>query len=175
MAEGNELILGFVGPRAIEKAAKSLGLRVDFEMDEEQEGIGPTAEVEKFNQDLAGAHHGVLVDGMDFKRLPSKKKDQAWHRRYETPLGEREFAVFRLELHFDPGEMNEDPEDAVLGVAITGRYVPTCADWRDPNGAPWVFAFDKELTRVMDFCKKRITDTMRCFEDAIWTVKMKHY
>jgi hypothetical protein len=70
--------------------------------------------------------------------------------------------------------MGEEAEDAVIGVAISGRYVPTFADWESPHGT-MAMIFDKELQRVQEIAKKHIVGVLPCLAKAPWIVLEKHY
>src|SRR5581483_4453491 len=92
--------------------------------------------LDAFEPQLRQAHHAALLE-LGF--TPPADINESYPR-YETPAGEREFMPFRLEMFYDPGEMGDSAEDAVIGVAISGRYFPTFADWKDAHGCmPMIF------------------------------------
>jgi hypothetical protein len=92
----------------------------------------------------------------------------------ETPEGEREFSHMRLEVHFDPYEMRERPEDALIGISISSRYFPVFADWRDPSGGMWNIQVSPE-TEEMQVARQCIVDGLPEFSTARYYVKEKHY
>jgi len=168
MAYGSELILGFIGQEAI----KATGLfMVDWDRREVKFNHPVTLKhPEIVNQRLEVAHQLALED-MGFKQITKKNGSIS----AITPLGEREFYPFKLELHFDPDEMGETEDSAVVGVAISGRYFPTFADWKDEHGSLYLIVFDREMKKCMEIAQKRISEELPIFANAVYIVKEKHY
>lgn len=93
----------------------------------------------------------------------------------ETPLGKREFSPIRLEFQFDPYELGERLQDSVIGFALSGRYVPTFLDWKDPSGTLWNITFDQEFLSLVDCAKKHLLKEFPMFENAHIIVRENHY
>lgn len=91
---------------------------------------------------------------------------------WQTPLGNREFGSLEFELFFDPHEMGDQPEDAVLGVAITGRYKPTLLDWRGERGMINNSYLDLEELAVV---REEMAKLIPWMADAKVIPILKHY
>lgn len=177
MANGSELHLGFVhGARGFAAIAAALAIEIDGDPRAGDPAaaleIKPSADLDKIQRALSGAHDRALREiGFEI----TGRNLRLNHTLAETPLGPREFSAFYLGLHFDPNEMGEGPEQAILSVGVTGRYWPTFADWRDTSGGLWPFAFDKDLRRAQRIARKHIIQAIPAFAKAIWIVKEMHY
>lgn len=168
-AFAHELILGFKFPFAC--VFTGLGLQPTMEP---YEYFEPRDRSEEINNLLGGAHRKALTR-MGFTNLRSNESSWATLTIADTPLGEREFAPFQLELFFDPYEVGDTEEDAIIGIGISGRYFPVFADWKNRSGTLDTVVFDDELERVMAIAKEEIVTVLPVFADAVWIVKMKHY
>jgi hypothetical protein len=93
----------------------------------------------------------------------------------ETPLGEREFARFTVELFYDWSEMNERPEDTTFGIALSGRYFPTFLDWKDPSGTLWPVRLDQATLHQIAIARAAIEKRLPIFADAHLAVIERHY
>ena len=199
MAYGNELILGFPFaqwdkltdvklPNYVIQPASRLALPWEPEEGEDPEELDPSGDdstgsvrdafepvLGEFDAALRKAHHAALLElGFTPKKGKKKNDNRLDYPIFNTPEGEREFSPFDLELFYDPGEMGDNAEDAVIGVAISGRYFPTFADWKDAHGCvPMIF--DAEMQRIMEIAKRHITGVLPCLQEAPWMVLMIHY
>lgn len=126
----------------------------------------------KFNEPLILSHLNALED-VGFEILRAKNK--TGYVDAKTSLGKREFSPWTLELFYDPHEMGEEAEHAVIGVAISGRYFPTFADWKGSHGTLSPIIFDDELQLMQGIAKRHITSVLPCLKNAPWIVKEIHY
>lgn len=164
MAYDNELILGF---RYVDyKPVCGVSANLENNL------LVPEDRLEAINTALGKAHENALKRA-GFTKLSARpgRAYQAW----QTPLGLREFAKFRLELFFDEGEMNETEDEAIVGVAVSGRYFPTFADWEDASGTLFPIVFDEKLNRLMSIAREEIESVLPEFNKAVWIVKLRHY
>lgn len=53
---------------------------------------------------------------------------------FDTPYGQRRVSPFALEFRYDPDEAGDEESMASLGVALSGRYVPTFLDMESAHG-----------------------------------------
>ncbi len=153
MAYGNEVWLALVGEDKILPALKTLG--IDCPPFPSRDGDDFDEWVEDLENNLMGLPlqeklkqlHKESLAKLGFTDLKPGRGLSNGYLEGITPLGKREFEPFELRFHWDPHEMNEEPEHALLGVALSGRYVPTYLDWRDPNGTLWPVIFNEEMLR----------------------------
>lgn len=183
MATGSEIFLGYIAKtKRARLAVENLGLRFDWKQEHEDEdgntdylafpSKAKNVEIEAL---LRGAHEKALAD-MGFTVVgPSTKPHSADHVVAKTPLGMREFIPFSLGVNFDPDEMNEEPAQAVFGVAVSGRYYPRFVDWEDESGTIYPVVFDASLKKALKIAKTRIVEALPDFEKAHWIVKEQHY
>ena len=168
MGSGVELILGF-DHTTYANVLKQL----EISFDEKDCEIAPSLNYDKLNFALIGAHERALTRvGFTITQYVTSQNDM-W--KVVTPLGERQLKSFQLEIHFDPGEMNETLEDAILGISISSRYLPTFADWKNQHGSIYPYVFNLELQNMMDIAKDEIVKAIPAFKDAVWVVKEKWY
>lgn len=169
MAHGIELILGFCysdSPELLKKAVEELKLDLDTSR-ESHEYLMPDEAKAMVNQKLKEIHLLCLKE-LGFK---VNKNPKSRYVNVETPLGEREFASFTIELLLDPHEMGEDINCAVFGVSISGRYFPTFADWKSPHGTLYPLSFNEDIKKCMEISAKHISEEFPIFKEANWIVK----
>jgi hypothetical protein len=169
MAHGIELIFGFCysdSPELFSESVQELGLDLDTSR-ESHEYLKPDEDKLKVNLKLREIHLRCLKD-MGFK---VNKNSKNRYVNVETPLGEREFVPFDIELFLDPHEMGEDINCAVFGVSISGRYFPTFADWRSKHGTIYPLSFNEEVKKCMEIASKHIMEEFPIFKKANWIVK----
>ena len=150
-------------------------LRPQDGFDKSWEALDSDGSVNDANDALVDAHYNACLE-MGWKPKGKKKKNTmiGEYPIFETPLGLREFSPFSLEVHYDPGEMGEGPEQAILGVAVSGRYFPTFIDWEDSSGTIWNLVCD-HTQPMWVIAKKHICTALPWMKDAKWVVKEKHY
>jgi len=174
MAQGIELWLGFqwdpkTGFEPALSELKKLGLEYEHEGDEDL--VGDITHNGNISDILLRAWQDTLTDS-NMTILGPGRSPFIGDYKVETPAGIRTMGPFRIERHFDPGEMGELPEDAILGVAITSRYYPTYADYKSEcgawNGRP--IPFD-----LMKIAKRNIVKHLPFFKEAKWHVLETHY
>lgn len=79
-------------------------------------------------------------------------------------------------LEYQPDEMGDTLETVTFGVAITGRYWPTFADWKDPNGTLDPMIFDGALGNMQRIAEEAIGRELPEFAPgAVWMVKSIFY
>lgn len=79
------------------------------------------------------------------------------HHHFDTPGGLRRVAPFRIEYQYDPDEAGDDESMASLGVALSGRYVPTFLDIESPHGA----LYGVDLMDALEKSKVAIEEIVR--------------
>ncbi len=165
MPSGIELILGYPFPVWREKKiSKHTGLTVSVVRRE----IGPEDKLAKIDARLKTAHREALTK-MGFRKIKNEKKGS--HVFALTPDGQREFSPFSLEFYYQPIDMSDDLDTAIVGVSISSRYFPRFADWRDPHGTFTPMIFDTELKKVQQIAKWEIVKAAPFMSDAVWIVK----
>lgn len=199
MATGIELVLGF-GSLRIDRVLKGLGLYFCYgELDDGTpavDGVKPWKRQHPTDSELAklldnagnlqretkckeidarlrGAHTAALIEA-GFSGIKADKARGSVTAR--TPAGMREMSPFSLGMLYDPNEMGDTEETAVLGVSITSRYKPCFADYQSPHGGNDQFDLgSEELARMQQIAKKHIAAAVPVFAEATWHVKMLHY
>lgn len=171
MAYGIELILGYPykewGQLGITKK-ESGRLVSDERYDDESEPL-----IFQNTRPLLKAAWKLSMEEMEFV---FKKGKDGGYEIWTTPLGDREFTGgFYLEACYDPDEMGDRPEDATIGVHISGRYFPTFADWEDTCGTISPMIFSGGLEKAMAIAKKNIEKAVPQMTGAHWIVKQIHY
>ena len=176
MAYGTELVLGFE-PAMFGRVCTALNVPVKFSDEPTDAELSEFQylKLETIDEKFRAIHHQCCLD-MGWtplkKKKPRFKNDD--YPIYETSKGPREFAPFRLELFYDPGEMGEDPEHAILGVALSGRYFPTFLDWKDPHGGVQ-FVFNTELNNGIAAARLRLIEGFEIFDESLIAIKEIHY
>lgn len=204
MAYGNEIVLGFPyakwpilekelklniprprpgDPNGFEEYEEGFfadmseidGLREYWENLEAHEIIEKS--LEPYQAILLKAWH-VSCAEMGWKPVEKKKAKKSRKDDYPvyiTPAGEREFSPWQLQFSYDPGEMCETPDQAIIGVAISGRYFPTFLDWKDSSGGIWNFVFGPRPVQELEIARRNIIKALPVFENADWIVRENHY
>lgn len=199
MAYGNEVVLGFVGIQAVTAALASLGVYrflvspdgdpvedpvyelgdlddpdsednwIEYGLDDKiQEALQTTP----IAQAVKACHTQALEDA-GFQTQGNSGR--LWYVKAVTPLGPREFSPWGIELFYDPGEMGHTAKDIVLGVALSGRYVPTFLDWKDAHGTLEPVRFNSELNDMTAIARKRLEEAWPYLAQADLMVVSKHY
>lgn len=120
---------------------------------------------------LAQAWHAACLE-MGWKFLNQESQNSYL---YETPLGQRELIPFCFELFYDRSEFEDTPEQAILGIALSGRYFPTFLDWDDRHGGLYNYSIGPKLPKEMEIAIKHINKAFPFFEQADWIIKEQHY
>lgn len=166
MAYGVELVIGFNHEKW--NLVRKMKVKIpDLELSDDRNLTIP----KELYESISNAQRLAFEDmGFEFLR----NSNGGW-MIYTTPLGQREFTPWNLELYYDPHELGEKPEDAVIGVAISGRYFPTFLDWKNPNGTIDNQVVGPEPPKEIQIAHKRLIEAHSCFEKADWLIKMNHY
>lgn len=173
MAYGAELFLGFVNSDATQRLMRRMGVELTGpDSYPTLVAVGGGDKPPLQNKALQEAHAAACAE-MGWELI--KPMDHLYIT-YELPFGKQELAPFALEYCYDREEMGDDEEDAVFGVAVTGRYRPTFVDWREPHGGSGnAVVLDTRTLTEMEIAKKHIVAALPEFADAVWIVKQKHY
>ena len=179
MALGNEVMLGWrvkdfckvFGIKMLTKHEWSEGEK-SFEFKEAVETLLPKTAFDT-------AHKNALVKSGIAKNLrkPSEYPFNADDRYVEgdTSKGKRTFALLSMEVAGDEIELGDRyPDDFIVGISISGRYVPTYLDWRDPNGTLDTVSLD-EMAKEIRIIRREIEKAEPRFKTAKFYVKMKFY
>lgn len=167
MPMGNEIHYAVAGLDNIKALLGKLGLQVvnlddeildpatlesmnDFYM------LHEDAVLEDINRRLEAAYFAVAErlgwKYMGFGAYPYNKT-----HHFETPFGLRRVSQFHLEYQYDPDEAGDDEDMASLGVALSGRYVPTFLDIESPHGA----LYSVDLMDALEMSKSAIEEIVR--------------
>lgn len=176
MANGTEVVLGW-GFADYARIREALGISIPTTPDEwdalnekgNEEYLAGTS-TKKINKLLEEAHQECVAT---LGKVIGKDRDRC--TLVETTLGPRSFSPFRIELHYDPSEMDETPEVTTFGVSLSGRYLPTFLDWKDPSGCLWPVRFDAELNALIAVARTAIEKRIPIFATAHLAVIEKHY
>ena len=179
MAYGTELWLGWGGgPERWGNIAKELQL----EFEEPLEELGPNSylDIETWPEDSAAAlkeAHRLSLEAAGFTRLskPSVARRVVDYPCYRTPVGEREFSPFAIDVLCDPGELGMELKDAVLGVALSGRYFPTYLDWRDAHGTLDFCELNEATMKMIGYARLHIEHVLPVFKSANLVIVTQHY
>lgn len=170
MATGNEVVLGFHSSRRKEildilaekynvayiertyNAAYTSGSFIDLD------------DTAKINKLLKLAWQDALRSANMVLQSDISKQ----HARVLTPAGIRDMIPFCLELLHDDG----DHENAILGVAVSGRYFPTFIDYQDKHGTLINVPLNLDL---MAIAKESIITHIPEFKSAEWFVVQIFY
>lgn len=84
--------------------------------------------------------------------------------KWQTPLGPRDLTGFELEVHYDTsGEVDDDPSNAIIGVALCSRYMPTFIDWQSVAGSLDVIDLESKEIQI---AKHEIGKALPEFKEA---------
>lgn len=145
MAYGTEIVLGIRGMDNINKLLKKVKqplIDVDTYYEWQENHTLP---------DLTKAHEECL------RTFFGKVSTASYGIGCVTPSGVRSFSPFSLQLYFDPDEMGDEPENAVLGVGLSGRYFPSYLDWRSEHGCIEHVVMDEQTMDMIEKAKEEIT------------------
>jgi hypothetical protein len=92
-----------------------------------------------------------------------------------TPLGKRDFSPFHLQWKFDPYELEDQIKDSIIGISLSGRYVPTFLDWKSTHGTISNVAINKELLDMVKIARTEIVKVIPEFADAELIIREEHY
>lgn len=138
----------------------------------------PDPIVARLDRALHGAHTRAL-QSVGFANIRESgfagEVGETGYTTADTPCGVRTFAPWTLRVYYDARELNEALKDATLSVAVSGRYRPVFADWRDPHGTLSPMVFDTDLQHMQAAAKHYIVQALPCFADAYWIVKEIFY
>ena len=177
MAYGMEVVLGW--PRSsfkeIQKYSKDFGVE-QIPVTEKQwnrllEGEGASSIFHR-HPDLETIHKNVLDSVFPLSAPATAASNR--HLVKDTPLGKREFATFVFEMFLDE-EINDDPDQAVFGISLSGRYYPTFLDWKDPSGSLDVLILDEDSMQMVETARRYIVEKFPIFQTAKVCVVMRHY
>ncbi len=169
MATGTELYLAIQGMEDVNTVLADLGLIYDWD----DGRLSPEATLDAIDATLKVAHSEALTElGM----LVSSLEDPHFVvvRGLDDVL--RQTSVWTLEVDYDPDEMGDKPEHAIVGVSLISRYFPVFLDWNQNHGGSgemisltpttleWIAVARKHIARVLPF-----------INDAPITVKERHY
>ncbi len=173
MAYGTELILGFTRDE-VEPAAKSLGLKVNWKKGGD---LTPEKRFNQINKDLRSAYLACLKTIPIFTKISEIDKD-IYHTTYavDTPIGVRKMRSWWLVVQYDPDEMGDSKDDAILGISLISRYSATFIDWREPHGGSGgVICLDQETLDMVEKARAALVPVLPNFSDARICIKMIHY
>lgn len=166
------ILLGFHGPDAVAKAADALGmvlLNLDMEVatdadDEDDLQLGFAAQDEPAIMDrLNAAYLAAVADlGGTATLIPL-------HHGYEAKVvlngtTSTRCVPFSIELFYDEGEVGDEPQDKVLGIALDGRYRSVLLDIEAATSRP-TRNLDQQADRIA-IARARITEAFPVFKDA---------
>lgn len=174
MAYGNEVVLGFVGALKIRELLAQLGFEdpepLAEDMDKWLSECCDDINMFLAQQDMQDSHRRTL-ELAGFAFVKALDHDSA---QYATPAGPRRFTQFQVELFWDQ-DMEPLPEQAVLGVSLSSRYVPTFLDWRDEHGTLYPIVFDDEMNTLIFLATEELTRVLPWMTDAKVIVLERHY
>ena len=179
MSTGMEVVLGWTGgPEYWGKIADDLGLLFenpiegapDLPITQREMNVEFTFDiVHDPNQEALFKAHAAALKALGFKNLEEKMP-----HKYNTVLGPREFSPFELEVTFDPEEMGDELKDAVLGISLSGCYLPTFLDWRNPHGGFGVIEMDQPFRDMVAIAARQIRLVLPVFATANQLIVMRH-
>lgn len=180
MAYGFEIVLGWKA-EDFAKASKLLGIQLPVE-DEDWEGVDDEGGSEwvwergsaRLVDNLVTAQRSALL-GLGYSPITGGKATTSSYLRYSTPWGEREIARFSPQFYYDPDEMGDEPEDAVFGLSIAGRYYPRYLDVKNLRGTPGNFAFDAKAEAQISLLREVMKTHCPGFAVADVIVVRHHY
>ena len=168
MATGTELFIGFLGKEKIDEVATSLGLQIKLGDD-----IKPEEILNQINADLKGAWRDAITElGLEvIGEIPNRPLFIV-----RNPIRDQEMLYWRLELNYDPYEMGDEPEHAILGVSLISRYSPVFLDWAKPHGGSGdIITLDSRTMINIHVAWKHIEKVMPIFNKAEIHIKELHY
>jgi len=92
-----------------------------------------------------------------------------------TSLGNRTFCPISLASYGDEDEIGDEyPDNFIVGISISGRYVPTYLDWKNEHGTLYSVSLE-EMQPLIDIIKDEITKVEPLFKQAKTFIKMMWY
>jgi len=180
MALGTELFLAVTGREQIDKVLADLHLTYDWDSRE----FGPADVLDSINERLATAHKKSLLDlGLEIvdpsrlKRSDGQKVEAGNYLFVKGTDGIiRETDRFILDVYYDPHEMGEEPEHAVLGVSLISRYFPVYLDWQKEHGGSGdPISLTPDVLRQIAIARGHISTVLPFIADAPIAIKELHY
>ncbi len=84
-----------------------------------------------------------------------------------SPWGRRETRIWSLDIHFDPDECGDGPDDVTVGVNLSSRYIPTMLDMHDVHGGMGsVIKLNQVLMNQIAICKRELVALIPELHDA---------
>lgn len=179
MATGSELFLAVKGKTAIDKVISSLGLTYNW-----ADGSWDDASYDALNQKLATAYDAAISDiGLtliDPSRLTTNHPRVGIDPHYAYIQGTdgviRQTCRWGLQLEYDPDEMGDTEDDAILGVSLISRYFPTFLDWmKDNGGSGDVIELTPLILSQIEIARKHLVGVLPFVKDAPIIIKELHY
>lgn len=109
-----------------------------------------------------------IASTSDVKHI--KRKTYNWDM--VTDKGQRNFRFFKL--YWDK-DYDEDLENSVIGISVSGRYTPTFVDYENKQGTLYPIIFDAKTKKLMNLAKIYISENIPIFKKALWCVKEMRY
>jgi len=166
MPAGVEVVLGIVGRPNIEKLLAAYSIDFDFDSDE---GDGPEWELiyalhDSLDFDLV-ATHKTMLERIGFRY--KGKSDITHGPAAVSPTGGiRDFSPLCLECFYDPDEMGQTWDTAVLGVSLLGRYFPSFLDWMYPHGGSMEVVSLNQFEPMVKIAREEIGKVFPWLKDA---------
>ena len=178
MPSDNEIMLGW----PLEEFCKLFNLKMPTLKEREDEDVWEAFERAVANliakDKLLLAQANALMKSKIAKNL-RKPTEPPWNEgdyiEGDTSKGTRTFASLGIEIIGDESEIGDEyPCDFLVGIAISGRYVPTYLDWRDPCGTMNNISFEAMQPEIL-VIRKEIERLEPRFKTAKTHVKLRWY
>lgn len=202
MATGTELFIAVQGRVAIDEALASVGLAYDWDGEGDGEGdYAPADAYERIAAGLRAAHAAACADvGIELlhprdvtvrvrdsptgakpavrdpllRKLPANDPLYTYARCPDGVV--REMTRWTLELSYDPDEMGEREDDAILGVSLISRYFPVFLDWmKEYGGSGDAIVLSPEVLAQVETARRHIAPVLPFLAQAPIIIKELHY
>lgn len=175
------ILLGFQGPDAVATAAAALGmvlLNGDLEVATDEDdpddlhlGFSPQDEP-TVQARLNAAYFTTIADlGGTATLIPQRHGDEAKVELNGTTS--TRCVPFSIDVYYDEGEVGDEPQDKVLGIALDGRYRSVLLDIEPATSRP-TRNLDQHADRIA-IARARITEAFPVFKDAQLIIKDVFY
>jgi hypothetical protein len=122
-----------------DKVKQVFGVEFDLNVDDElRNGSRSVAQVQQAIEDAWRMVLSEMAADYGWQYISDETEWSNTALSYLTAAGLREFHEPMLQIFLDRDECEQETEDALIGIDLTGRYYPRLLDWQYENGGGMV-------------------------------------
>jgi hypothetical protein len=172
MAYGSELYLGWVGKTTIDDVCAKLGITFDWD----NRDFVANNRYMQLSTEIQEAYLAAMQDLFKYNKVSDTATISTQQHLIKFGSYPFEFSPWNLEVSYDPYELGDIEDTAVMGLSLIGRYYPTFLDWdHEHGGSSHVIALDTKTTYAIYIATDYLIPVHNVFRNMTVIVKMKHY